>query len=72
VSVLLVCPICGRKIISNEGSVHKLRTRIILFFEKKTIAKCRYCKKDVEVPVRILEEKNKDPLKERFLSKHKK
>ncbi|MEW6087368.1 MAG: hypothetical protein AB1498_03625 [bacterium] len=47
------CPICNKTIISNEGRKQKLRTRIIIFDQGKTIAKCQNCKSEVEIPVRF-------------------
>ena len=47
------CPICKKSIISTEGRKQKLRSRIVIFDNGKTIAKCLNCKSDVEIPVRF-------------------
>lgn len=47
------CPICKKAIISTEGKKQKLRSRIVIFDNGKTTAKCLNCKSDVEIPVRF-------------------
>jgi len=47
------CPLCGRPLIVDDGKKWKLKTRIVIFLQKKTLAKCKYCKNDIEVPVRF-------------------
>jgi len=47
------CPLCGRPLIIDDGKKWKLKTRIVIFLKGKTLAKCKYCKNDVEVPVRF-------------------
>lgn len=47
----VVCPICRRRMFSCDGSVVRLRTRILVFEGTCAIAKCKYCRNDVVVPV---------------------
>jgi len=47
------CPLCDRPLIVDDGKKWKLKTRIVIFLKGKTLAKCKYCKNDVEVPVRF-------------------
>ncbi len=51
------CPVCKKTIIvQDDNGIRKLRSRVLLFEENKTIAICPQCKTRMEVPV-ILEEK---------------
>ena len=50
---ILKCPVCGRPLITDDGDKWKLKTRIVIFLEGKTLAKCKYCRNDIEVPVRF-------------------
>ena len=45
------CPVCGRPLIVDDGEKWKLKTRIVIFLKNKTLAKCKFCRSDVEVPI---------------------
>jgi len=47
----LQCPICGRKLFACNNDRLKLRTRILIFENGYAIAKCKYCRSNVIVPV---------------------
>ncbi|MCK5306513.1 MAG: hypothetical protein KAJ66_05200 [Candidatus Omnitrophica bacterium] len=48
---MLRCPACGKPILIDDGEKWKLKTRIVIFLNDKTLAKCKYCRNDVQVPV---------------------
>lgn len=48
---ILKCPVCNRPLIVDDGEKWKLKTRIVIFLKNKTLAKCKFCRSDVEVPV---------------------
>ena len=47
----LRCPICRKLVFARDNGILRLRTRILIFEDGYTIAKCRYCRNDVMVPV---------------------
>ena len=47
----MVCPVCRRRIFSCSDTAVRLKTRILIFENSGTIAKCKYCRNDVVVPV---------------------
>jgi hypothetical protein len=47
----MVCPVCRRRIFSCSGASVRLKTRILIFENSCTIAKCKYCRNDIVVPV---------------------
>lgn len=50
---VLKCPICGRPLIVEDDQKRKLKTRIVIFLKDKTLAKCKFCHNDIEVPVKF-------------------
>jgi hypothetical protein len=48
---ILKCPVCNRPLIVDDGEKWKLKTRIVIFLKNKTLAKCKFCRSDIEVPV---------------------
>jgi ssDNA-binding Zn-finger/Zn-ribbon topoisomerase 1 len=50
---VLKCPECGKPLLVEENGKKKLKTRIVIFLKNKTLAKCKYCRKDIEVPVKF-------------------
>ena len=48
---ILKCPVCNKPLIVDDGEKWKLKTRIVIFLKNKTLAKCKFCRTDVEVPV---------------------
>ena len=51
----VLCPVCGRRVFTHYNDVVRLRTRILVFEDRATIAKCKYCRHDVVVPVVMCE-----------------
>lgn len=49
----LKCPVCGRPLLIDDGKKWKLKTRIVIFLNGKTLAKCKYCRHDSEVPIKF-------------------
>jgi len=58
----LRCPICRKLVFARDNGVLRLRTRILIFEDGYTIAKCRYCRNDVIVPVFMNEESDAESL----------
>jgi transcription elongation factor Elf1 len=50
---ILKCPVCNRPLIVDDGEKWKLKTRIVIFLKDKTLAKCKFCRNDIEVPVKF-------------------
>lgn len=50
------CPVCGRPLIVDDGEKWKLKTRIVIFLKGETLAKCKYCRNDIKVPVKFDQE----------------
>ena len=47
----MLCPICGRRMFTRSNGALRLKTRILIFDGTYAIAKCRYCRTDVVVPI---------------------
>lgn len=48
------CPRCGEKVLRFSGTEAVLKNRITIFRGHRTVAKCRHCGMEVEVPVKIV------------------
>jgi len=58
----VLCPVCHRRVFTHNDEVVKLRTRILVFEDRYAIAKCKYCRHDVVVPVVICEPFDRESL----------
>jgi hypothetical protein len=46
------CP-CGELILKSYGNVTKLRSMLLVFNENNVMAKCRRCKSEHSIPIKI-------------------
>jgi len=51
---LVTCPICGQTMLQCQGHECVLKSRIVVFKTDQTIAKCKHCKNEVMVPIRLI------------------
>ena len=58
----VLCPVCGRRVFTHNDETVRLRTRILVFEDRYTIAKCKYCRHDVVVPVVMCEPFDRESL----------
>jgi len=51
---LVICPICGQTMLQCQGHECVLKSRIAVFKDNQTIAKCKQCKNEVMVPIKLI------------------
>jgi hypothetical protein len=50
---MLKCPVCKRPLMVDAAGKWKLKTRLVIFLKDKTLAKCKYCRSDIKIPVKF-------------------
>lgn len=49
------CPLCRRKVFSVANGTVRLLTRILVFENGTTLAKCKHCRNDISVPIELID-----------------